>query len=64
MTVVFYVDPELARDPDGVDVNTITLSYTFVSKREPQGRSRKVRLWIGRGKSRLGNTVPDAHRQG
>ena len=37
MAVVFYVDPELARDPDGQDVNTITLSYTFVSKREPQG---------------------------
>jgi cytochrome c oxidase assembly protein subunit 11 len=36
MAVVFYVDPELAKDPDGEDVNTITLSYTFYPKREPQ----------------------------
>ena len=36
MSVVFYVDPELARDADGEDVNTITLSYSFYSQREPQ----------------------------
>jgi cytochrome c oxidase assembly protein subunit 11 len=36
LTVVFYVDPELAKDPDGADVNTITLSYTFHLAREPQ----------------------------
>ena len=36
MTVVFYVDPALARDPDGADVNTITLSYSFYPQREPQ----------------------------
>jgi cytochrome c oxidase assembly protein subunit 11 len=36
MTVVFYVDPELAKDPDGQDVNTITLSYTFYLQRESQ----------------------------
>jgi cytochrome c oxidase assembly protein subunit 11 len=36
MTVVFYVDPELAKNPDGADLNTITLSYTFYPQREPQ----------------------------
>lgn len=29
MGVSFYVDPELAKDPNMADVNTITLSYTF-----------------------------------
>jgi cytochrome c oxidase assembly protein subunit 11 len=29
MTVVFYVDPEIAKDRDQRDLNTITLSYTF-----------------------------------
>jgi cytochrome c oxidase assembly protein subunit 11 len=36
MTVVFYVDPDLAKDPDGQDLNTITLSYTFHPQRESQ----------------------------
>jgi cytochrome c oxidase assembly protein subunit 11 len=35
MAVVFYVDPALAKDPDGADLNTITLSYTFYQQREP-----------------------------
>jgi cytochrome c oxidase assembly protein subunit 11 len=35
MAVVFYVDPSMAKDPDGKEINTITLSYTFYPQREP-----------------------------
>jgi cytochrome c oxidase assembly protein subunit 11 len=34
MTVVFYVDPEIAKDSEQDDLNTITLSYTFYRQRE------------------------------
>jgi cytochrome c oxidase assembly protein subunit 11 len=36
MTVVFYIDPALADDPDGQGDLTMTLSYTFYPQREPQ----------------------------
>ena len=35
MTVVFYVDPAIAKDSDNASVNTITLSYTFYQQHEP-----------------------------
>jgi cytochrome c oxidase assembly protein subunit 11 len=35
MTVVFYVDPSMAKDADNAGTNTITLSYTFYREREP-----------------------------
>ena len=34
MSVVFYIDPALARDADGADVDTITLSYSFYPLRD------------------------------
>ena len=36
MTVVFYVDPQMANDPDTLIRDTITLSYTFYPQRETQ----------------------------
>jgi cytochrome c oxidase assembly protein subunit 11 len=36
MTVVFFVDPALAKDPDQNDLDSITLSYTMYAVREPQ----------------------------
>ena len=35
MTVVFFVDPNLAKDVDEADFHTITLSYTMHPVREP-----------------------------
>jgi len=36
MTVVFYVDPALASDPDAGSNLSMTLSYTFYPQRTPQ----------------------------
>ena len=43
MAVVFYVDPAMAKDSDGADVNTITLSYTFYPLRAPQRTTQTER---------------------
>ena len=40
MAVVFYVDPSMATDSDGAEINTITLSYTFYPQRSRRGRWR------------------------
>jgi cytochrome c oxidase assembly protein subunit 11 len=51
MAVVFYVDPEMTKDSDQDDLNTITLSYTFYPLRAkggvadgagPAGAERKI----------------------
>ncbi|MEO0963459.1 MAG: cytochrome c oxidase assembly protein, partial [Pseudomonadota bacterium] len=36
MPVVFYVDPEMAKDPELKHVKEITLSYTFFPVEEPE----------------------------
>jgi cytochrome c oxidase assembly protein subunit 11 len=36
MTVVFFVDPELLKDPEQDSLDTITLSYTMYPLRQPE----------------------------
>jgi len=36
MPVTFFVDPQMAQDPDTADVHEITLSYTFFQSKRPE----------------------------
>lgn len=44
MPVDFFVDPKLGTDPDTKDVDTITLSYTFLSSKQPDGATDLARF--------------------
>ena len=44
MPVDFFVDPKLGTDPDTADVDTITLSYTFFSSKQPEGATDLARF--------------------
>ena len=51
MPVVFYVDPELAKDSENDGLNTITLSYTFYPARDVAPKP----VAAGEGDKRKGN---------
>ncbi|HZT50582.1 MAG TPA: cytochrome c oxidase assembly protein, partial [Stellaceae bacterium] len=37
LTVSFFVDPDIVKDPDTTDVDTITLSYTMFRAKDDGG---------------------------
>jgi cytochrome c oxidase assembly protein subunit 11 len=40
LPVVFFVDPEIASDPDTREIETLTLSYTYFRSTTPQARGQ------------------------
>jgi cytochrome c oxidase assembly protein subunit 11 len=51
MTVVFFVDPELVKDPDQNDLNSITLSYTMYAVRPGEPPRVEVAPTLAPGRS-------------
>jgi cytochrome c oxidase assembly protein subunit 11 len=51
MTVVFFVDPELVKDPDQNDLNSITLSYTMYAVRPGETPRVEVAPTLAPGRS-------------
>ena len=43
MPVSFFVDPEIAKDPNLTDVTTITLSYSFFQSENDVDRTAQIR---------------------
>ncbi len=53
MPVVYFIDPQIADDPNLDDVKTITLSYTFFEKRNPSAQARQRVSELSGGNTKL-----------